>query len=222
LESLAEDGFTHDSSLEVVDDPEIGLEEERRMIPSRLRAAAIVVGCVVSLGCATVHQPPGLDSEKMTEFVPSMDSGDGSGSVSPRLRFQLSIEEAVDAIIQACYELEIPLYHPLINRERREAWIASGPFVAQCGRDCDCAAASLFAWGHGAEIASGTISLRIFVTSPEAAEQIRIEISSMFSRTQSTGGEYGSTSNLYFDSLGRVENAILDSLGAAERRKSQL
>lgn len=192
------------------------------MLCSRLLAAVLVIGCLGALGCATVHQPPGVDSEMMTKFEAPTDSGAEAGSVGPRLRFDLSIEEAVDAIIEACYELEIPLYHPLINRNKREAWLVSGPFIAKCGRDCDCAGAFSFAWGHGAEIASGTISLRLFGTSSGATEQVRVKILSMFSRTESTSGEYGSTANRYFDSLGRIENAILDSLAAAQQSKNQL
>jgi hypothetical protein len=181
--------------------------------------SVVVIASLVLFGCATVHQPPGIDSEMMKKFEPSTDTNATADSLVSQVKFDLSIEEAVNAIVDACYDLEIPLYYPLINRNKEKAWLVSGPFIAQCGRDCDCGKVT-FAWGHGSEIASGTISIKLLGIFSGESQQVDIEISSMFFRTQSTSGEYGSTSNLYFNSLGRIENVILESLAEAQDNKS--
>lgn len=173
-----------------------------------------VLGCLLCLGCATVHQLPGIDLEKMTPFRASTDAfanADSSGAV---VHFTLSMDEAVAAITEAFYELEIPLFHPMITNDQEEGWLVSGPFIAKCKRDCDCDKEG--AAGHGADLASGKISIRLTRSLFLGDESIAVEISSMYFRTQSTGGEWGETRNLYFDSLGRIENSILEALDKAQ------
>ena len=191
------------------------------MVLSRPSIIILIIVSLIFFGCATVHQPPGIDSEKMTKFQPPTETDAASGSTETSFQFDLSIEEAVNAIAYACFELEIPLYYPLVTGDKREARLVSGPIIARCGLDCDCTKAITWASGPASDVASGTILVRLFSTLSGDREQVLVEISSMFFRTESTGGEYSRTYNLYFDSLGRIENVILEKLAEDQVVKSQ-
>ena len=179
----------------------------------RLQSFALVYTFAACLflvaGCATVHQPPGIDSQKLRVYNPKIDDPVFQGGQSEYF-FTLSVDEAIETITGICFTLDIPLYHPMVSIDKEDAWIASGMFVAKCKRDCDCETSG--AAGYGADLASGTISLRIKSAIEENEQGVLVEISSMFYRTQSSSGEYGSTWNLYFNSTGRIERKILVAL----------
>jgi hypothetical protein len=162
---------------------------------------------IVATGCATVHQSPAMDPEKLKVFNRE-DPANRESSQSSDPKTPLTIRDSVARVLQSCYDLEIPLFTPLLSKDSLEARLTSGTFLAKCGLDCKCSEAG--AWGHGSETASGIITIELATVGGETTVNLR----SMFWRTQSTGGQYGSTSNLYFDSLGRIERQVLDDLGA--------
>jgi len=182
-----------------------------------MRIMVCMALCTALLGCATVHQPPGIDPEMLTRYTVS-DSGFATvDSLGTKVKFALSMGGAVDAVAAACFDLRIPMYYPIFSSDRSEAFLVSGPFIAQCKIDCDCSSSGVS--GHAADLASGTFVVKITKGGLIDEGDVIVEVSSMFSRTQSSGGEYGSTSNLYFRSLGRVEKHILSLLAEAERRE---
>jgi len=92
------------------------------------------------------------------------------------------------------------------------ARLTSGTFIAECNIDCKCN--TIGAWGHGSDTASGLLEIELVDAKSEENAATRIQISTMFWRIQSTEGEHATTENLYFESIGRIEQQILDDLGA--------
>lgn len=162
---------------------------------------------VLATGCATVHQSPAVDPGKM-KIYDGGSPADQAGTQARNLRAPLPMKESVQRIMESCYDLEIPLFTPLLSKDSLSARLTSGTFLAKCGLDCQCSEAG--AWGHGSETASGLVTIELAADGNETTVKLR----SMFWRTESTGGQSGSTANRYFDSLGRIERRILDDLAA--------
>ena len=129
--------------------------------------------------------------------------------------FQLSSEEALDIITSTFFDLDIPLYYPLKNDSQQIIKIQSGNFVAKLGLDCG-KEGTAGAFGPGSDLASGV--LEIYLEKVDN-ENISVEIKTLFSRTQSTGGQHSYTQNLYFESTGRNEIIVLDNLLKYEKSK---
>ena len=72
------------------------------------------------------------------------------------------------------------------------------------------------AFGHGSDLASGILEIYLEKVNNE---NISVEIKTIFSRTQTSGGEGSYTTNLYFDSTGRNEIIVLDNLLEYEKSK---
>ena len=164
------------------------------------------------LGCATVHHPIGMGSNMFSIGKLNKYRTDDSKS---KFYFQLSSEQALDIITSTFFDLDIPLYYPLKNDSQQIIKIKSGNFVAKLGLDCG-KEGTAGAFGPGSDLASGI--LEIYLEKVDN-ENISVEIKTLFSRTQSTGGEGGYTKNLYFDSTGRNEIIILDNLLKYEKSK---
>jgi len=163
---------------------------------------------LVFWGCATVHQPIGMDSNKTNKFSIGELKKYRTDDSKTKFYFQLSLEQALDIITSTCFDLDIPLYYPQKDDSQEIIKIKSGEFVAKLGLDCG-KEGTAGAFGQGSDLASGI--LEIFLEKVDN-ENISVEIKTIFSRTQSTGGEGGYTKNLYFDSTGRNEIIILDNL----------
>ena len=65
------------------------------------------------LGCATVHQPIGMDSNKTNKFSIGELNKYRTDDSKTKFYFQLSLEQAFDIITSTCFDLDIPLYYPL-------------------------------------------------------------------------------------------------------------
>ena len=88
---------------------------------------------LVFWGCATVHHPIGMDSNKFSIGKLNKYRTDDSKS---KFYFQLSSEQALDIITSTFFDLDIPLYYPLKNDSQQIIKIQSGNFVAKLGLDC--------------------------------------------------------------------------------------
>lgn len=163
---------------------------------------------LLAFGCATVHQSPAIDPEKMRTFSPQAEASAKPGDpiISPVT--SLSLSESIRKVLAACYDLGIPLFVPLVSADSLSARVTSGTFIAKCSEDCKCGRG--MASGHGSKSASGVLQVRLHNVGHGTA----VTVQSMYWRTQSSGGDFGSTENLYFETLGRIEKRILDDLGA--------
>jgi len=167
------------------------------------------------LGCATVHQPIGMDSNKTNKFSIGELNKYRTDDSKTKFYFQLSFEQALDIITSTFFDLDIPIYYPLKDDSQQIIKIKSGNFIAKLGVDCG-KEGTAGAFGKGSDLASGI--LEIYLEKVDN-ENISVEIKTIFSRTQSTGGEGGYTKNLYFDSTGRNEIIVLDNLLKDEKSK---
>ena len=158
--------------------------------------------------CATVHHPVGMHLSKTNKFSIGDLNKYRTDDSKTKFYFQLSLEQAFDVITSTCFDLDIPLYYPLKDDSQQIIKIKSGKFVAKLGLDCG-KDGTAGAFGQGSDLASGI--LEIYLEKVDN-ENISVEIKTIFSRTQSTGGEGGYTTNLYFDSTGRNEIIVLDNL----------
>ena len=159
-------------------------------------------------GCATVHHPTGMFLNKTNKFNIGELIKYRTDDSKTKFYFQLSLEQAFDIITSTCFDLDIPLYYPLKDDSQKIIKIKSGNFVARLGLDCG-KEGTAGAYGHGADLASGIIEVYLETVDNE---NISVEIKTIFSRTQSTGGEHSIVQNLYFESTGRNEIIILDNL----------
>ena len=162
-----------------------------------MRQFIILFSIVIISGCATVHQPSGFDLDTM---------GDSTGGAEDVKRYDISIQEAIRNILYTCYDLGIPLYTPLTNRDGSAATITSGNFIATLGVDCG-EAGPAGAIGEGSDKATGIIAIKLS-SDNEGFTEVRIY--TQFTRTQSTAG--GRTKNVIFESTGRIENEIYENL----------
>jgi len=168
------------------------------------------------LGCyATVHHPTGMYLDKTNKFSIGELNKYRTDDSKTKFYFQLSLEQAFDIVTSTCFDLDIPLYYPLKDDSQQIIKIKSGNFVAKLGLDCG-KEGKAGAIGQGSDLASGI--LEIYLEKVDN-ENISVEIKTTFSRTQSTGGEGGYTTNLYFDSTGRNEIIVLDNLLEYEKSK---
>ena len=164
------------------------------------------------LGCATVHHPIGMGSNKFSIGKLNKYKTDDSKS---KFYFQLSLEQALDIITSTCFDLDIPIYYPLKDDSQQIIKIKSGNFVAKLGLDCG-KEGTAGAFGPGSDLASGVLEINLEKVDNE---NISVEIKTLFSRTQSTGGQHSYTQNLYFESTGRNEIIVLDNLLKYEKSK---
>ena len=161
------------------------------------------------LGCyATVHSPTGMYLDKTNKFSIGELNKYRTDDSKTKFYFQLSLEQAFDIVTSTCFDLDIPLYYPLKDDSQQIIKIKSGNFVAKLGLDCG-EEGTAGAFGHGSDLASGL--LEVYLEKVDA-DNISVEIKTIYSRTQSTGGEYSFVQNLYFESTGRNEIVILDNL----------
>ena len=169
------------------------------------------------LGCyATVHSPIGMYLDKTNKFSIGELNKYKTDDSKTKFYFQLSLEQAFDIVTSTCFDLDIPLYYPLKDDSQQIIKIKSGNyFVAKLGLDCG-KEGTAGAFGPGSDLASGVLEINLEKVDNE---NISVEIKTLFSRTQSTGGEAGYTKNLYFDSTGRNEIIILDNLLKYEKSK---
>jgi hypothetical protein len=181
---------------------------------NRTAGLLFMLGVFFIAGCATVHQPPGLDSSKLEAYRVSDDRFATSDTLGTYVQFDLDMDQAINSIRHTCYELDIPLYAPLKSSDQQEAWISSGPFVAKCELDCACS--GNMKKGPAANLASGSLSIRLY--EHDLTGGIEVKVSSQFYRIESMDGEVSATINEYFDSTGRIERAILDALSRIERQ----
>ncbi|MFN8546648.1 MAG: hypothetical protein U0527_01435 [Candidatus Eisenbacteria bacterium] len=161
-----------------------------------------------AFGCATVHQSPAIDPEKMKTFAPQADASAKAGDPVIAPVTSLSLSESIRKVLATCYDLEIPLFVPLVSADSLSARVTSGTFVAKCSEDCKCGRG--MAIGHGSKSASGVLQIRL----RDVGHGTAVTVQSMYWRTQSSDGDFGSTENLYFETLGRIEKRILEDLGA--------
>ena len=168
-----------------------------------MRQFIILFSIVIISGCATVHQPSGFDLDTMRN-----STGDNTAGAEYVKMYDISIEEAIQNILYTCYELGIPLYTPLTNRDSSAATITSGNFIATLGVDCG-ETGRAGAFGEGSDKAAGIIGIKLSSCNEGFTE---IRIYTQFTRTQSTSGEYGDTKNVIFESTGRIENEIFENL----------
>ena len=159
-------------------------------------------------GCATVHHPTGMYLDKTNKFSIGELNKYRTDDSKTKFYFQLSLEQAFDIITSTCFDLDIPLYYPLKDDSQQIIKIKSGNFVAKLGLDCG-KEGKAGAIGQGSDLASGL--LEVYLEKVDA-DNISVEIKTIYSRTQSTGGEYSFVQNLYFESTGRNEIVILDNL----------
>ena len=129
--------------------------------------------------------------------------------------FQLSLEQAFDIITSTCFDLDIPIYYPLKDDSQQIIKIKSGNFIAKLGVDCG-KEGTAGAFGKSSDLANGL--LEIYLEKVDA-DNISVEIKTIYSRTQSTGGQHSYTQNLYFESTGRNEIIVLDNLLKYEKSK---
>jgi hypothetical protein len=171
-----------------------------------LRVTVPLLGTLGILGaaCATVHQSPAMDPGKLRDYTGAKVPAGALTSQDSHYETVLSIHECVQKILEACYELDIPVFTPLISADQHSARLTSGVFLAKCGLDCKCSDQGVR--GHGADTASGIVSVDL----ASGSDKTTVHIRSMFWRTEA--GPYGATANVYFDSLGRIERRILDEI----------
>jgi len=165
--------------------------------------------------CATVHHPVGMYLSKTNKFSIGELNKYRTDDSKTKFYFQLSLEQAFDVITSTCFDLDIPLYYPQKDDSQEIIKIKSGEFVAKLGLDCG-KEGTAGAFGHGSDLASGI--LEIYLEKVDN-ENISVEIKTIFSRTQTSGGEGSYTTNLYFDSTGRNEIIVLDNLLEYEKSK---
>ena len=166
-------------------------------------------------GCATVHHPTGMFLDKTNKFNIGELIKYRTDDSKTKFYFQLSLEQAFDIITSTCFDLDIPLYYPLKDDSQQIIKIKSGNFVAKLGLDCG-KEGKAGAIGQGSDLASGL--LEVYLEKVDA-DNISVEIKTIYSRTQSTGGQHSYTQNLYFESTGRNEIIVLDNLLKYEKSK---
>ena len=174
---------------------------------NRITPLLLFIG-LAFLGCATVHQPIGMDSNKTNKFSIGELKKYRTDDSKTKFYFQLSLEQAFDIITSTCFDLDIPIYYPLKDDSQQIIKIKSGNFIAKLGVDCG-KEGTAGAFGKSSDLANGL--LEIYLEKVDA-DNISVEIKTIYSRTQSTGGEYSFVQNLYFESTGRNEIVILDNL----------
>ena len=165
--------------------------------------------------CATVHHPVGMHLSKTNKFSIGELNKYRTDDSKTKFYFQLSLEQAFDIVTSTCFDLDIPLYYPLKDDSQQIIKIKSGNFVAKLGLDCG-KEGKAGAIGQGSDLASGL--LEVYLEKVDA-DNISVEIKTIYSRTQSTGGQHSYTQNLYFESTGRNEIIVLDNLLKYEKSK---
>ena len=161
------------------------------------------------LGCyATVHSPIGMYLDKTNKFSIGELNKYRTDDSKTKFYFQLSLEQAFDIVTSTCFDLDIPLYYPLKDDSQQIIKIKSGNFIAKLGVDCR-KEGTAGAFGKSSDLANGL--LEIYLEKVDT-DNISVEIKTNYSRTQTTGGDYSSVKNLYFESTGRNEIVILDNL----------
>ena len=158
--------------------------------------------------CATVHHPVGMHLSKTNKFSIGELNKYRTDDSKTKFYFQLSLEQAFDIVTSTCFDLDIPLYYPLKDDSQQIIKIKSGNFVAKLGLDCG-KEGKAGAIGQGSDLASGL--LEVYLEKVDA-DNISVEIKTIYSRTQTTGGDYSFVKNLRFGSTGRNEIVILDNL----------
>ena len=93
------------------------------------------------LGCATVHQPIGMDSNKTNKFSIGELNKYRTDDSKTKFYFQLSFEQALDIITSTFFDLDIPIYYPLKDDSQQIIKIKSGNFIAKLGGE--------LVWGSG-------------------------------------------------------------------------
>jgi len=174
----------------------------------------LFVGTLLLAGCATVHQIPGADEEKLVVFgTPSRKNP----LPPPDSTFTMTLSQAVTFVMHTCYDLRVPLYVPLTSSDSSQVRLTSGIFTARCELDCRCGFVT--ASGHGADRAAGIIVVELSRIGIGTDPRVLARVSSMFWRTETDdSGDGSATENRYFSSLGRIEGRILGDLKTGEAR----
>ena len=156
-----------------------------------------------------------MDSNKTNKFSIGELKKYRTDDSKTKFYFQLSLEQAFDIITSTCFDLDIPIYYPLKDDSQQIIKIKSGNFIAKLGVDCG-KEGTAGAFGKSSDLANGL--LEIYLEKVDA-DNISVEIKTIYSRTQSTGGQHSYTQNLYFESTGRNEIIVLDNLLKYEKSK---
>jgi len=171
---------------------------------------------LLSAGCATVHQMPLIDRNMMSVYASQDSTQTETEPAESEYFFELSLQDAINSIATTGYNHEIPFYYPAFSADHAKARMVSGPFIATCKQDCNCDKQG--AKGHGANAATGILVIEMETRHRDDVSGTAVKVSTMYYRTQSEGGEYGYIKNLYFQSLGRIEEAFLEGLHSHGRQ----